>query len=274
VKAILPVHVFGLPCQMDELMEVAREYGLTIIEDACEALGAEFDGKRAGTFGKAGVFAFYPNKQITTGEGGMITTDDDHIAELCRSMRNQGRDSDGAWLRHVRLGYNYRLSELHAALGLAQLERVDSILTSRAEVANLYTKMLKGQAQLQLLETNSRMKRSWFVYVIRFRFDSPERLRDHVRTLLREKEIASQIYFTAIHQQPFYLKCQSGAIPSLPHTERAANECLAIPFHSRISETEIKFVCDSIREALEPQKQESSANCEAAQLVSTQVMDT
>ncbi|HTC61994.1 MAG TPA: DegT/DnrJ/EryC1/StrS family aminotransferase [Candidatus Saccharimonadales bacterium] len=274
VKAILPVHVFGLPCPMDELMDVAREYGLVIIEDACEALGAEFDGKRAGTFGNAAVFAFYPNKQITTGEGGMITTDDDRVAELCRSMRNQGRDSDGAWLRHVRLGYNYRLSELHAALGLAQLERVDSILSSRAEVADHYTRMLKGTAQLQLLETDPRMKRSWFVYIIRFQSNSPEKLREHVRTVLREKEIATQIYFTAIHQQPFYLKCQSGGISSLPHTERAANECLAIPFHSRLSETEIKFVCDSIREALEPQKQESSANCEAAQLVSTQVMDT
>jgi perosamine synthetase len=275
VKAILPVHVFGLPCPMDELMEIAGEYGLEIIEDSCEALGAEFDGKRTGTFGRAGVFAFYPNKQITTGEGGIITTDDQRIAELCRSMRNQGRDSDGAWLRHVRLGYNYRLSELHAALGLAQLERVDSILSSRAEVANRYTTMLRGQSQLQLLETNSRMKRSWFVYVVRFRSESPEKLRDHVRTFLRQKEIATQIYFTAIHQQPFYLKCQSGTVPSLPHTERAASECLAIPFHSRLSETETKVVCDSIREAIETQKQqESTDNREAVQLVSTQAMNT
>jgi perosamine synthetase len=274
VKAILPVHVFGLPCPMDELMEVAREYGLAIIEDACEALGAEFDGKRAGTFGNAGVFAFYPNKQMTTGEGGMITTNDNRIAELCRSMRNQGRDTDGAWLRHVRLGYNYRLSELHAALGLAQLERIDSILASRAEVASLYTRMLSGVPQLQLLEANSRMKRSWFVYIIRFQSDSPEKLREHVRSVLREKEIASQIYFTAIHHQPFYTKCQSGVTPFLPNTERAANECLAIPFHTRLSEIEIKFVCGAIREALEPQKQKSSPNCEAAQLVSTQVMET
>ena len=274
VKAILPVHVFGLPCPMDELMEIAREYGLAIIEDACEALGAEFDGKRVGTFGNAGVFAFYPNKQMTTGEGGMITTDDDRIAELCRSMRNQGRDTDGAWLRHVRLGYNYRLSELHAALGLAQLERIDSILVSRTEVANLYTKMLGGLTQLQLLEANSRMKRSWFVYIIRFGSPSPEQLRGRMRNFLREREIATQIYFTAIHQQPFYIKLQTGMTPSLPHTEQAASECLAIPFHSRLSETEIKFVCDSIKEALEPEKQESSPNCECAQLVSTQAMET
>ena len=274
VKAILPVHVFGLPCPMDEITEIAREFGLAIIEDACEALGAEFDGRRAGTFGSAGVFAFYPNKQMTTGEGGMITTNDDHIAELCRSMRNQGRDTDGAWLRHVRLGYNYRLSELHAALGVAQLERIDSILSSRAEVANRYTELLSGQPQLQLLEADSRMKRSWFVYVVRFRSGSPEQVRERVREFLRQREIATQIYFTAIHQQPFYTKCQTGTALSLPHTERAASECLAIPFHSRLSETEIKYVCDAIREALEPQKQESSANCVAAQLVSTQAMET
>jgi perosamine synthetase len=154
------------------------------------------------------------------------------------------------------------------------LERIDSILASRAEVATLYMKLLSGVAQLQLLETNSRMKRSWFVYVIRFRSDSPAQLRDHVRSFLSKKEIATQIYFTAIHQQPFYVKCQSGFTPTLPHTDQAANECLAIPFHSRLSETEITFVCDAIKEALEPQNQESSANCEAAQLVSTQVMET
>ena len=134
VKAIMPVHIFGLPCPMDEVDgKSPGNTGLQVIEDACEALGAEFDGRRAGTFGNAGVFAFYPNKQMTTGEGGMITTNDPRIAELCRSMRNQGRDTDGAWLRHVRLGYNYRLSELHAALGLAQLERIDEILAARAE---------------------------------------------------------------------------------------------------------------------------------------------
>ena len=197
VKAIIPVHVFGLPCPMDELMEIAREYRLLVLEDACEAIGAEFDRQRAGTFGNAGVFAFYPNKQMTTGEGGMIATNDSRIAELCRSMRNQGRDTDGAWLRHVRMGYNYRLSELHAALGLAQLERIDEILSSRAEVARRYSELLSSQAQLQILENDSRTKRSWFVYVVRFRSPSPGALRERVRGCLREKGIATQIYFHA-----------------------------------------------------------------------------
>ena len=274
VKAMMPVHVFGLPCQMDELMEIAREYGLFVIEDACEAIGAEFDGQRTGTFGNAGVFAFYPNKQMTTGEGGMITTNDSRVAELCRSMRNQGRDTDGAWLRHVRMGYNYRLSELHAALGLAQLERIDEILASRENVARRYSELLSGHAKLQSLENDPRMKRSWFVYIIRFRSQSPAFLRERVRTFLRENGVATQIYFTPIHQQPFYQQCQAGNIPSLPRTDQAAEECLAVPFHTRLSEMEIKYVCDAILQATEPQKPESVAAGEPIPLVSTQLART
>jgi dTDP-4-amino-4,6-dideoxygalactose transaminase len=275
VKAIMPVHIFGLPCQMDALMEIAREYGLLVIEDACEAIGAEFDGQRTGTFGNAGVFAFYPNKQMTTGEGGMITTNDPRVAELCRSMRNQGRDTDGAWLRHVRIGYNYRLSELHAALGLAQLERIDEILAARAEIASRYSELLASQRQLQLLEDDPRVKRSWFVYIIRFRSGSPAFLRERVRTCLREHGVATQIYFTPIHLQPFYQKCQSGTVPSLPHTEQAAEECLALPFHTRLSEMEIKFVCDVVNQALETEKlQQATTRSESAPLVSTQVAET
>ena len=275
VKAIMPVHIFGLPCQMDALMEIAREYDLLVIEDACEAIGAEFDGQRTGTFGNAGVFAFYPNKQMTTGEGGMITTNDPRVAELCRSMRNQGRDTDGAWLRHVRIGYNYRLSELHAALGLAQLERIDEILAARAEIASRYSELLASQRQLQLLEDDPRVKRSWFVYIIRFRSGSPAFLRERVRTCLREHGVATQIYFTPIHLQPFYQKCQSGTVPSLPHTEQAAEECLALPFHTRLSEMEIKFVCDVVNQALETEKlQQATTRSESAPLVSTQVAET
>ena len=273
VKALIPVHIFGLPCPMDELMEIAREYGLTVIEDACEAIGAEFRGRRTGTFGNAGVFAFYPNKQMTTGEGGMITTNDDRIAELCRSMRNQGRDTDGAWLRHVRLGYNYRLSEMHAALGLAQLERIDSLLAAREQVAERYTALLSGNKQLRLLEDAPGMKRSWFVYVVRFRSDSPAALRDAVRVSLREKGIATQVYFTPIHQQPFFQQCQSGCVPPLPETDQAANECLALPFHSALSEAEIRYVCDAVQEALERPQQTAAAACDAVQLISTPAME-
>ena len=273
VKALIPVHIFGLPCPMDELMDIAREYGLVVIEDACEAIGAEFKGRRTGNFGNAGVFAFYPNKQMTTGEGGMITTDDDRIAELCRSMRNQGRDTDGAWLRHVRLGYNYRLSEMHAALGLAQLERISELLAARAHVAERYTALLSGQKQLQLLGDSPEMKRSWFVYVVRFRSESPAALRDAVRASLREKGIATQIYFTPIHQQPFFEQCHSGRVVSLPETDRAANECLALPFHSRLSETEIQYVCDALQEALERHPRTGAASYDPVPLISSPAME-
>jgi perosamine synthetase len=251
VKALMPVHVFGLPCAMDELTEIAREYRLLLLEDACEAIGAEVEGRRVGTFGNAGVFAFYPNKQMTTGEGGMITTNDARIAELCRSMRNQGRDTDGAWLRHVRLGYNYRLSEMQAALGAAQLERIESILAAREEVARLYTELLSGLKNLQLPENARGMKRSWFVYVVRFVGDSPAALRAHVRACLREQGIASQVYFTPIHHQPFFQQCFPESAPLLPYTDQAADQCLALPFHSRLSASEIHAVCDAVSDALE-----------------------
>ena len=141
----MPVHVFGFPVDMQAIGEIAAEYGLAILEDACEAIGAEFRGKRVGTFGNAAVFAFYPNKQMTTGEGGMVVTDDIRIAERCRSLRNQGRDADGRWLKHVCLGYNYRISDIQAALGLAQLERIDDLLAKRAGVADAILSLLRSR---------------------------------------------------------------------------------------------------------------------------------
>ena len=273
VKALIPVHVFGLPCAMEELMEIAREYRLLVLEDACEAIGAEVQGRRAGTFGNAGVFAFYPNKQMTTGEGGMITTNDQNIAELCRSMRNQGRDTDGAWLRHVRLGYNYRLSELHAALGVAQLERIETILASRAEIAREYSERLSGRKDLQLPEDQPGMKRSWFVYVIRFLGDSPAAVREYVRACLRDKGIASQVYFTPIHHQPFFQQCFTETVPSLPCTDQAADQCLALPFHSRLSKSEIRTVCDAVTAALETMPRISAAS-EPVQDVAMRAMGT
>jgi perosamine synthetase len=273
VKALMPVHVFGLPCAMEELMEIAREYRLLVLEDACEAIGAEVQGRRAGTFGNAGVFAFYPNKQMTTGEGGMITTNDQNIAELCRSMRNQGRDTDGAWLRHVRLGYNYRLSELHAALGVAQLERIETILASRAEIAREYSERLSGRKDLQLPEDQPGMKRSWFVYVIRFLGDSPAAVREYVRACLRDKGIASQVYFTPIHHQPFFQQCFTETVPSLPCTDQAADQCLALPFHSRLSKSEIRTVCDAVTAALETMPRISAAS-EPVQDVAMRAMGT
>jgi perosamine synthetase len=252
VKAILPVHVFGLPADMQALEELASEYGLAILEDACEAVGAEYHGRRVGTFGKAGVFAFYPNKQMTTGEGGMVVTDDARIAERCKSLRNQGRDADGRWLKHVRLGYNYRLSDMQAALGLAQLRRIDELLANRARVAERYIRLLSSEASLALPRTPAHSKRSWFVFVIRTTGPQAEAQRDALRARLADAGIASQIYFPPIHEQPYFKELGYARTCDLPVTESASKTCLAIPFFTRLSDAQIEFVATSIRRALNP----------------------
>src|SRR5215467_3406722 len=201
VKAILPVHVFGLPADMGEINKLAQEFGLRVLEDACEAIGAEYDGQRVGTFGDAAVFAFYPNKQMTTGEGGMIVTNDAAIAAQCRSLRNQGRDADGRWLNHVTLGFNYRLSDIHCALGSAQLARIDELLSARERVANKYMELLQGQASLRLPFSDPRSRRSWFVFCVQLMADPTAEFRTEVRDQLARSGIASQVYFPAIHRQ-------------------------------------------------------------------------
>jgi perosamine synthetase len=250
VRAILPVHVFGLPCEMDEIEAIAAEYNLQILEDSCEALGAEYHGKKAGTFGAAGVFAFYPNKQMTTGEGGMVVTDDPKIADSCRSLRNQGRDTSGQWLNHVMLGFNYRLSDVHCAIGLAQLERIEELLQKRAKVAELYTERLRVHSSIQLPSDAGGCTRSWFVYVVQFGGDDPSAVRQAVREHLASREIASQVYFPAIHRQPYYPQVFRRIAGDLQETEKAADSCLAIPFSSRISEAEINTVCAALSAAL------------------------
>jgi perosamine synthetase len=252
VKAILPVHVFGLPADMDAIREIASEYGLAILEDACEAIGAEFRGRRVGTFGDAAVFAFYPNKQMTTGEGGMVVTDDARIAERCRSLRNQGRDADGRWLKHVTLGYNYRLSDIQAGLGLAQLERIDELLAKRAAVAARYLRLLGSEDSLTLPETPSHVKRSWFVFVIRTTGDLAEQKRDALRASLAEAGIASQIYFPPIHEQPYFKELGYPASYELPVTESVSKTCLAIPFFTKLTDAQIHLVATTICEALKP----------------------
>ena len=169
LKGILPVDVFGQPADMDAINGVARKHGLTVIEDACEALGAQYKGKLAGGLGESGVFAFYPNKQITTGEGAMIVTDDDQAAAAMRAMRNQGRAPGDTWLQHTYLGYNYRLDEMSAALGRVQIGRIEELLSKREQVAGWYAQRLSeipGVEAPRLAATTSRA--SWFVYVIRF----------------------------------------------------------------------------------------------------------
>jgi perosamine synthetase len=249
VKAILPVHVFGQPAEMDALTDIARRYDLALIEDACEAIGAEYKGRAVGTFGTSAVFAFYPNKQMTTGEGGIIVTNDEAQARLFRSLRNQGRDDNGTWLFHIRLGYNYRLDEMSAVLGLAQLKRIDELMEKRERVAQMYTQRL---SKMRGIETPYRAatttRASWFVYVIRF---APEIDRDQVVHELAAREIPSRPYFAPIHLQPFYRAQFGFKEGDFPVTERVARSTLALPFHGNLAENEIDFVSESLAQILD-----------------------
>ena len=249
LKAVLPVHVFGQPADMDPILQTAQEYGLALIEDACEAVGAEYKDRRVGTFGDAAVFAFYPNKQMTTGEGGMIVTDRDDWDALFRSLRNQGRDVFDAWLHHSRLGYNYRMDEMSAALGLAQLNRIEELLAKRERVARWYNERLKDIGGVQIpyvAPTTTRM--SWFVYVIRL---ASEIDRNAVMAALRERGIPSRPYFTPIHLQPFYRERFGYQRGDFPVTEALGDSCLALPFSGVMTEEQVDQVCEALRGVLQ-----------------------
>jgi perosamine synthetase len=248
-RAILAVHIFGRPLDMTRIMALARKHKLTVIEDACEAIGAAWRGRRVGTFGAAGTFAFYPNKQMTTGEGGMVVTDQLRIAQLCRSMRNQGRSGGGAWLMHERLGYNYRLSDINCALGISQLARLKTMLKKRQKVAALYRKHLTGIAGLVRPNADGAKDLSWFVYVVRVQ-GVRAATRDRIRHELAQRGIQTNNYFQPIHVQPFYRKQFGYAPGDFPVTERVAGETIALPFHNRLSEREINHVCRTLQNIL------------------------
>jgi dTDP-4-amino-4,6-dideoxygalactose transaminase len=244
LKALLPVHAFGQPADMRALTRVAQEHGLSVIEDACEAVGAEYRGRRAGVLGDAGVFAFYPNKQMTTAEGGVILTDREEWAHRLRSLRNQGRGAMGAWLEHERLGYNYRLNELSAALGLAQLSRLGELLAMRDRVAAWYCERLTDVAGVELPKiavTTTRM--SWFVYVVRLHRSIG---RAHVMADLAARGIPTRAYFTPIHLQPFYAARFGFRRGDFPAAEALGDSCLALPFGPTMVEADVDRVCRAL----------------------------
>jgi len=244
-KAILPVHAFGQPANMDSILKIAQSYGLMVIEDACEAIGAEYKGRKAGTLSDAAVFAFYPNKQMTTGEGGMITTDNEEWVILFRSLRNQGRDVFDAWLNHTRLGYNYRLDEMSAALGLVQIQRIEELLAKREQVARWYNERLGDVEFIErpyIAPTTTRM--SWFVYVVRIK---PPADRDKVMRLLTKAGIPSRPYFTPIHLQPFYCKKFGYQRGDFPVTEYLGGVSLALPFSGVMTEEQVDYICQQLQ---------------------------
>lgn len=249
-KAILPVHVFGLPCNMSAMMKIANNFNLHIIEDACEAIGAEYEGEKVGAFGEIGVFAFYPNKQITTGEGGMIVTNDEEIAKLCISLRNQGRSENGGWLAHERLGYNYRLSDINCALGLAQIERIEEILKKRAIVAKMYNEKLKDIDGIIVPSYRADVKISWFVYVVRLSDQHSRFERDKIINGLRASGIGCNNYFAPIHLQPFYKDLFGYKEGDFPVTEHVSDRTIALPFFNNLTEEQIDYVVKTLKRLL------------------------
>ncbi len=252
-KAIMIVHVFGRPSPMRQICEIAKKYNLKIIEDACEAIGAEVEKRRVGSIGDCGVFAFYPNKQITTGEGGIIITDDDSIAENCKMLRNQGRDAAASeWFEHTQLGYNYRLSDINCALGIEQLKRLASILHQRETAARKYNERLKNSKHLILPEIDMiKGKISWFVYVVRLNENFTRKQRDLIVSEMNRAGIGCGRYFAPIHLQPLYVGKFGYKTGDFLFAESAADRVIALPFFNRITDAEIDEVCETLEKLLE-----------------------
>lgn len=245
-KAILVVHTFGVPARMDRLCEIATRHDLLLLEDACEAIGARFKGQLAGTFGTLSVFGFYPNKQMTTGEGGIVLCQNETHAQRLRTLRNQGR-AGAEWLDHVEPGYNYRLSELACALGRVQLERLDEMLRLREVAVKRYINLLSGISEIELQPFNvPDCAISWFVFVIRL---CEPRKRDQIRAALAAQGIATGRYFAPIHLQPAWRNHASAQV-SLPITEDVAPCMLALPLFNRITEGQQIKVTNSLAELL------------------------
>lgn len=249
-RAILAVHTFGVPADLTQLLKIAHRHKLLLIEDACEAVGAEYRGKKIGTFGDAGVFAFYPNKQITTAEGGVVVTNDPRLAGKIKALRNHGRAADAEWLQHSEVGYNYRLSELHCALGVEQMKRIHSILRRREEIARLYEKRLADQSLLELppREFPDR-KMSWFVYVVRMKQSFGSTKRDVLARRMAERGIETARYFAPLHLQPAYRGVFAPRRP-LNVTESAGARTLGLPFFNRITDDQLTEVCSALDELL------------------------
>ncbi|HUL35107.1 MAG TPA: DegT/DnrJ/EryC1/StrS family aminotransferase [Candidatus Eisenbacteria bacterium] len=245
-KAILVVHTFGCPAELGQIMSIAWRHNLYVIEDACEAIGAEYEGKKVGTLGHAGVFAFYPNKQITTGEGGAVATADSALASKMRALRNQGRMNSDGWFQHSEVGYNYRLSEMNCALGITQLKRIEAILARRADLAGMYNQKLTGLQDLRLpVPDLAGCKLSWFVYVLRLAEHFSESQRDWIVQEMNRRGIGCGRYFAPIHRQPAYSKATARP-GQLPVTERESVRCLALPFFNRLRDSEISEVCETL----------------------------
>ena len=247
-KAILAVDVFSQPADWDELKRIAKKHNLYLIEDSAEALGSEYKGKKCGSFGDAAIFAYYPNKQITTGEGGMVLTNNKKIFEACRSMANQGRKvKNGKWLEHMMLGYNYRLDEMSCALGVVQMKRINEILKKRKKVAELYNKKLKGVEGLEIPYIAKGNNLSWFVYVVKLAENFSGKKRDKIIKEMAAKGMQCSNYFQTIHLQPFYRNTFASKEGDFPVAEDISKRTIALPFFNDLSEKDIDFVVENLK---------------------------
>jgi len=248
LKAILAVDVFGQPADYDALKKIAAKHNLKLIEDSCESLGAEYKGTKTGLFGEYGVFAFYPNKQITTGEGGMIVTNDDKAANFMRALRSQGRAPGDTWLQHTYMGYNYRMDDMSAALGRIQMDRIEELLNKRQQVADWYGERLaeiRGVNAPVLVPDTTRI--SWFVYVVRF---DQGLNRDVIAARLIASGIPVRPYFLPIHMQPYLVEQFGYQLGDYPVTEDLGNRGLALPFSGRMTEDQVDLVCRNLRDSI------------------------
>jgi perosamine synthetase len=247
-RAVVAVDIYGYPCELDELRAVCEARGVALIEDACEALGAQYKGATLGSQGPSAVFAFYPNKQMTTGEGGMVTTHSESEWRLLRSLRNQGRADAGGWLEHARLGFNYRIDDIRAAIGIGQLEKLDPILAARSAVATRYGELLADVPGLELpCPDDAEHERSWFVYVVTLPADSD---REAVIASLAELGVQTARYLPCIHLQPYMQERFGYRVGLCPVAEEVASRTLALPFHARLPEDDQAFVANALRDAV------------------------
>lgn len=245
-KAILAVDVFGQPMDMRKLREIADKHNLYLIEDSCEAIGSVYDGDKAGSLADAAVFAFYPNKQLTTGEGGIIVTNNEEIALMAESLRSQGRAITGFWLHHERLGYNYRMSELQAAIGCVQVNRLEEIVAKRQAVAEMYNKELSAIQGITIPYIDPKVTTmSWFVYVIQVAEDLD---RDRMMLHLKENGVGCRPYFTPIHVQPYMTEKFGYEEEDYPVSADIGRRSIALPFHNEITIEEVKYVAKVVKE--------------------------
>ena len=247
-KAVIAVDIFGYPCELDPLREICERHGLALIQDACEALGAEYKSAPVGSQGTSAVFAFYPNKQMTTGEGGMVTTHSEEEWSLLKSLRNQGRADGGGWLEHARLGYNYRIDDIRAALGIGQLEKIETILSLRQAAAARYSELFADVEGLEVpLADDAEHIRSWFVYVVTLGRGID---RERVIAELEQQGIASSRYLPSIHLQSYMRETYGFSEGLCPVSEDLSQRTLALPFFAQIEAEDQERVVEALTASL------------------------